>query len=438
MSKRHSMQAGDWVSVVRRLEELVVANYGGDPFDIIFKLLLAKLVSEQTGSCPSNFESGESPEVTAQNINRLLECAQEEWADIFNGGPTDIELEDSHLDVCVRELSGHQISNAGIEVFDSIFETLASHTSKGAKGQFFTPRHVIECGVRIVRPEDDELIVDPACGSAGFLVHSLHHILDRFDSSPAEDIAANLFGFEFDQRARRVAKALLALAGGRPDSVVGLNSLRTPDVNYRLFDEKGGDRNGVNPTIEDVTRTRCRKFDGFDVLLTNPPFAGEVKEEEILASYELARSSRKIERDVLFLERCIQILRPGGRFGIVLPDNKVGSPRWEYVRQWLVQHARITAVVGLPRKTFQPHTHQKASFVFGTKRRQDEELSENEEIIFIISEESGKDSSGSVISRETADPSDPIWIRADHDLDTTVEKFWEIVDSKGIDWGVTE
>src|SRR5207244_4131658 len=103
------------------------------------------------------------------------------------------------------------------------------------------------------------------------------------------------------------------------------------------------------PAIEDVVTARSRRFKGFDVILTNPPFAGEVRESGLLAGYAVARKSRKMERDVLFLERCVQLLRPGGRLAIVLPHNKLGSRGWSYLREWVVRNMEIIGVLGLGR-----------------------------------------------------------------------------------------
>ena len=105
------------------------------------------------------------------------------------------------------------------------------------------------------------------------------------------------------------------------------------------------------------------------MVLTNPPFAGEVLEKQVLDDYELSRGKPRIERDILFVERCIQILRPGGRAAIILPDNKFSVDSVAYLRTWVIQKARVLAVVGLGRHTFLPHTHQKASILFLQKRR---------------------------------------------------------------------
>jgi type I restriction enzyme M protein len=149
--------------------------------------------------------------------------------------------------------------------------------------------------------------------------------------------------------------------------------------------------------LEDLVRQQAPEFQGFDVVLTNPPFAGDVG-SEYAEAYQLARGHR-VERDVLFLERCVEILRPGGRLAIVLPHNKVGGERWAYLRAWLLERVAVVAVLGLGRNTFQPHTSQKACVVMGYKRAQPTRQYGDEEILFFINERDGKDQRGRLVTR---------------------------------------
>jgi len=146
---------------------------------------------------------------------------------------------------------------------------------------------------------------------------------------------------------------------------------------------------------------------------------------------------RRVERDVLFLERCVRLLKPGGRIGIVLPTNKFGAPAWEYVREWLIKKLKIVAIMGLARNTFLPHTHQKAGILLGIKREQPVKKPPSEDILFLISEEAGKDSKGQIISRPGTKPWDSAWVRADHDLEDLVENFSKFVKKSKTAWGVS-
>jgi type I restriction enzyme M protein len=181
-------------------------------------------------------------------------------------------------------------------------------------------------------------------------------------------------------------------------------------------------------------RTRVGRFRGFDVIVTNPPFAGEVRERDLLATYELAQG--RTERDILFLERCVELLKPGGRLAIVLPHNKYAGTQWSRAREWLLRRMRVVAVLGLGRHTFQPHTAQKASVLFAQKRpRVVSAPPRDEEILFMISEREGKDSRGRILVREGASRTSPLWERADHDLADCVAIFDDFaVKRKLADW----
>ncbi len=201
-----------------------------------------------------------------------------------------------------------------------------------------------------------------------------------------------------------------------------------------------GGNDGVNDgasvlTIEDICRTRFRNHKGFDVIATNPPFAGDVLEEHILEAYESSRGRQRIERDVLFLERCVDLLGPGGRLAIILPHNKFAISAWSYVREMLVKKARVLAVVGLGRNTFLPHTHQKASVLFATKRLPGEAMKPNERIFFAISEKDGKNSKGQLIPLPNVREDDISWARVDHDLGQVESEFRAFCGGENIVFG---
>ena len=430
MAKRHQIKAGDWESIVGRLQELVLANSGADEFQEIFKLLVAKLYSEKFPERAPTFRVHESPASTATAINELLAHANSQWLGIVKGDPRSL-LTDEHLTICAESIADQSICDTSLEVLDGFFEFLVSHISKGAKGQYFTPRQVVECCVRIMDPSPTELVLDPACGSGGFLMHVLNHNIDRLQSTLQDYCSRNLWGCDFDGRAIQIAKALMLVAGDGSANLHQLNSLRKAGYGdlLEIVD------NGVpRLTIEDLLRSKARRFRGFDVILTNPPFAGEIREPSLLASYEVARRNRRMERDVLFLERCVQLLRPGGRLGIVLPHNKFGGASWSYLREWLIRHVRVVAVIGLDRSAFLPHTHQKTSVLFGVKRQKAIRQPETEPILFAISESAGKDSAGRIRQRVGTTLEQPAWERADHDLQDIVEKFQDFTRRYDVEW----
>ena len=431
MAKRHQIWAGDWESIVGRLQELVLANSGEDEFQEIFKILVAKLFSEKFAGRVPAFRLEGSPAATAKTVNDLLARADSRWSGIVQGDARSL-LADEHLAICVEAIMDHSICDTNFEILDGFFEFLVSHVAKGSKGQYFTPRQVIDCCVKIMNPTPSESVLDPACGSGGFLVHVLSHNAHRLEVPLRDYCAKYLWGCDFDRRAIQVAKALMLVAGDGSTNLHQLNS---------LFTETSGDlldlaSNGVpRLTIEDLLRSKTRKFPGFDVVLTNPPFAGEIREASLMRSYQVARRNRRMERDVLFLERCVQLLRPGGRLGIVLPHNKFAGASWAYLREWLVRNVRIVSVLGLERNTFLPHTHQKTSVLFGVKRRKPCQQVGNESVLFLLSESSGKDSTGRIRERPGTSTVQTAWERADHDLESVVGRFEEFTCTHGVEWG---
>ena len=431
MPKRHQIRSGDWESVVGRLQELVLANSGEDEFQEIFKILVAKLFSEKFPDTAPLFQVHESPPTTARAINELIARAGSHWFGTISGDARS-RLTDEHLTICVEAIADLSICDTHLEVLDGFFEYLVSHVAKGAKGQYFTPRQVVELCVKIIDPGPTESIFDPACGSGGFLIHALNHNARRLNTSLHEYSSKYLWGCDFDGRAVQIAKTLMLVAGEGGGNLHQLNSLRKPSSGG-LFDDPAD--NVPRITIEDLLRTKARKFRGFDVILTNPPFAGEIREPSLLASYQVAKRNRRIERDVLFVERCIELLRPGGRLGIVLPHNKLGGAPWAYLRDWLIRRVRVVAVVGLDRNTFLPHTHQKTSVLFGIKRDKPVSQPSQEPILFAISESSGKDSSGRIRERPGTSPEQTAWLRADHDLSDVVEQFERFVHTTDLKWG---
>jgi type I restriction enzyme M protein len=168
--------------------------------------------------------------------------------------------------------------------------------------------------------------------------------------------------------------------------------------------------------------------------LTNPPFAGDVQDSYLLAGYETANTKSRIERDVLFVERNVSLLKPGGRIAIVLPHNKVAGKSTDNLREWLVRHLQVVAVLGLGRESFQPHTSQKAVVLFGQKRLQPLRVVPDEQVMFVLSEKSGKTSKGEFLLKPGGRPHQDPWTTIDHDLESAVEAIRGHARELGLDW----
>ena len=416
MAKRHSNEIGNLESIFLRLEELILANSGEDEFEEVFKLVIAKIFDERSHE-EKRFAIQESTTETSRVINLLLREANAVWPGILI--ETQSNLTPEHLAVCVDALTRHTISNDHMDILDAFFEFMVSKDSKGAKGQFFTPRHVIELCVKMMSPKQHEIIMDPACGSGGFLVHTLNHVCKNSRCGYSQHVKkfcdSNLWGFDIDGRAIRIAKTLMILASGHESNFIRLNSLLHPTSVNMFWDAK----EESILTIEDICRGQMRNFKGFDVILTNPPFAGDVREKQLLRDYAIASGKTHLERDAIFVERCIQLLKPGGRMAIVLPNNKFATTSFGFLRTWIMKKARVLAVVSLGRNTFLPHTHQKASILFLQKHASVPE--NNYRIFFSVSERDGKNSKGQLLFRNSERFN--YWENVEHDFSEIVSNF---------------
>lgn len=369
------------------LEELVLGNAGVDPFEEIFKLIYAKLYDEWKGINNPDYQleffvGDRSSTQVREAISNLLEGAKRQWPGVFE--PTDrIELRDDHLKVCVSFLEKVKLFNSNLQIIDEAFEYLIPQVSKKKEGQFFTPRPVVDMVVKMLNPKADEFIIDPACGSAGFLLHSVMWVAGGVISGrplplPAQNFAQNnIHGIDFAKKAVKIAKAINLIVGDGKSHVFKDNSLAPQTWSD---DTKAGLRPRLLRFTDDLERDRKNQqeflyFD-FDVLMTNPPFAGTVKERNMLRLYKLAEKNgrlvNKIDRHILFLERSLQFIRPGGRIAIVLPQGLLNNTNAEYIRRFILDEARILAVVGLHVNTFKPHTGTKTSVLFLRKWTKEE------------------------------------------------------------------
>jgi type I restriction enzyme M protein len=373
--------------IILDLEELVLGNAGVDPFEEIFKLIYAKLYDEWKGINNPGYQleffvGDRSPAQVKTAITNLLEGAKRTWPGVFE--PLDkIELRDEHLKVCVSFLEKVKLFNSNLRIIDEAFEYLIPQVSKKKEGQFFTPRPVEDMVVKMLNPKPDELVLDPACGSAGFLLHSVMWIaggaiIGKELPPPAKNFAQNnIVGIDFAKKPVMIAKAINLIVGDGKSHIYKDNSLAPQTWSEET---RAGLRPRLLKFLNDAEKHRenQEKFLhlDFDVLMTNPPFAGTVKEREILRLYILAEKNgrlvSKIGRHILFLNRSLQCIRPGGRMAIVLPQGLLNNTNAEYIRRFVIDEARILAVVGLHGNTFKPHTGTKTSVLFLQKYTDEE------------------------------------------------------------------
>lgn len=380
--------------IVHEIEELALANYGDGVFDEIFKLIFAKIYDEIEAEDRPNkevyFRKSDDPNITYGWINGLFQKASEKWPGIFKVGDK-IDLKPTQLSICIGPLVKIRLMGSNLRIMDDAFEYLVPSALKKKDGQFFTPRHVIDMSVRMLNPKMKEYIMDPACGSAGFLLHAMDWCYPVSSSEQMETrkhkyASKYLWGIDFSEKASKTSRALMLIAGDGHSNIYGPRASSLDPADW-LDIQTGRD------LIEGLRREKLlakipnadkiindedsvwNYYDNlkFDLILTNPPFAGEIPGKRLLAHYELAKKALKTagdkktpieERDVLFIERIIKWLKPGGRSAIVLPQGKFNNSSLAFIREWILRKARLLAVVGLHGNTFRPHTGTKTSVLF--------------------------------------------------------------------------
>jgi len=434
--------------IILDMENEVLANAGVDVFEEVFKLIFIKLFDELQNTRKRTkyleFRNyGESDGELKEKIEDIFAKAKKEWSGIF---PDDenIDLTPSHLSICVSSLQDVKLFNSNLDVIDDAFEYLVNKNSKSEKGQYFTPRYVIDMCVKMLNPQEDETMIDTASGSCGFPIHSVFDVWKKiykdmgieeshlFTAEKKEDRALDyvrdkVFGIDFDKKSVRVARMLNIIAGDGHTNVLNLNSLDFDrwDNSYNDLEWQSIYSTGWNNLKKQLKHKRakrieveeekngkiyvkekqvydCREFE-FDIVMANPPFAGDIKESRILHYYELGKKPNgkyqsKVGRDILFIERNIEMLKDGGRMAVVLPQGRFNNSSDKYIRDFISERCRILAVVGLHGNVFKPHTGTKTSVLIVQKF--DELLCPKEEdynIFFATMQESSKDNSGEKI-----------------------------------------
>jgi len=365
----------------RRCHNFIHGNEGM-PKDAAFwqflYLIFCKMHDERSARHRRKFWAGPQEQFSEagrkeiqKRIIPLFEEVKQEYKAIFRESD-EITLSPRALAFMVSELSKYEFSRIDVDAKGVAYQEIVGTNLRGDRGQYFTPRGAIRLVVQILDPKENERILDPACGTGGFLVATLAHMMSRFREE--EEIRAGaesseefeslhtrlrkfatnqLFGCDFDPFLIRASQMNMVMAGDGKGHLYHLNSLEFPD----------GHLHAVKSALRHIP------LGSMDVVMTNPPFGSEIPitDESILKNYDLAHVWEKLEDgsfrntgklqgsvapEILFIERCLNWLKPGGRMGIVLPDGILGNPAAEYIRWWILRHAWVLASVDLPVETF--------------------------------------------------------------------------------------
>ena len=370
--------AGNVTGITR--DELIAQN--------IMRLLFCKLYDEKHKTINDIIDffvfNTDSPASLEIRINNLFDKVKDEYSDIFNAEEV-IEISGKDLVYIIEKVEYYSLLDAKRDVIGDAFEELIGTAFRGGEGQFFTPRNVVKMMIDVFSPHTNDSILDPACGSGGFLVYILRYLIDHgFEPH-------RLVGIDKDTFLAKLAKIYLTLLGAKYQPSIFCENSLTNESEWQEITQKN------------------IQFNSFDLILTNPPFGAKIPVigTKLLKQYCLAHvwikntnvwklSETIVERQspqVLFIERCLQFLSAGGRFGIILPEGIFGNPSDRYIWEFLSQNSTIIGIVSLAHETFQPSTHTKTSILFLEKRK----LHENDPLFMAIAHNVGHNKNGKEI-----------------------------------------
>ena len=384
---------------------------GGEMIKIIF----SKIQDEKTYlDRPPEFraETGESPRKVAGRVKQLFrDVLQELKGDNIFKQNDRITLDDSSIRWVVGQLQHGSLLKTDTDVVGDAFEVFSESQFVGEKGEFFTPREVVDIAVKFADPNPNHTVCDPACGSGGFLVTAMKHIWDKMEKDPkwkgSPDLknsqrhmaAQSLFGIDKELDLVKIAKAHMAIAGDGRSNICHQNSLHTAS-------QFKGDASKHFVTENE--------FEQFDIILTNPPFSTKTKiPAKEAADFELGykwkrnkqlgewiKGGKPGKRDpyVLFIERCLDMLKVGGTLCIVLPETVFHAPTKEHLRHFLLRGNNLVAVVDLPHNTFRPYCNAKTCLLVLKKG-----VPQQDRIIMATPREVGHDHNGKPLYRYGTD-----------------------------------
>lgn len=346
----------------------------------LINMILCKLYDEKYTRPDDmvSFRAGiyESAQEVSKRIKERFEDAKKAYPDVLEASDK-IELDDKSILYIVGELQPFCLLNAERDVVGDAFEVFIHGALKGGQGQFFTPKNVVKTAIKILDPNIDDKIIDPACGSGGFLIEALKYVHNKIDQQGLEfgwseneiydvksrTINQNIRGIERDNFLSKVAKAYMVIMGDGKSGIYCEDSLEKPS--------NWSDKTQANISLGQ-----------FDIVLTNPPFGSKipVKGEKKLSQFNLGYKWKKVGNSwqkntikeqeapqILFIDRCLQLLKDGGKMGIVLPDGMLSNPTDGYIVQYLLNKAELIGIIDLPMSTFLPYTPTKTHLAFFKK-----------------------------------------------------------------------
>ncbi|MFX1507344.1 MAG: N-6 DNA methylase [Promethearchaeota archaeon] len=395
--RKDLIKAKELKQIFKSMRNLLAGNFVGTTRDerlaeqLIF-LLFCKIKDEKYGFPNDpvifqlNYPDGSG---VLKRILDLFYQLKDQYKSMFDDYDKLI-IDESTLTSIVKSIEKYSITKASRDVIGDAFEVFLGPSLRGNKGQFFTPKNIVQTMIQILNPSQKERFIDPACGTGGFLIVGLTHQLKTYEETHIQD-SIQFFGIDKDRFLAKITRLYLAILGLTGNIIFCENSLN-PLKNW-------------NSAMTEVI-----SLNSFDVVCTNPPFGAKIpiKSKDILKNYHLGHKWQKESDEswretkelldkqtpqVLFIERCLEFLRPGGRMGIVLPDGIFGNPSDRYILHYLRQRVQILALISCSHLAFLPHTHTKTSLLFVKKVKPQHDYS----FFMAMAENVGHDKNGKIL-----------------------------------------
>jgi type I restriction enzyme M protein len=397
------------LNAFERCHHYIHGNQGGSKEQIFWeflKLLFAKIEDETLSGRPRfairnaeerNDKDGQKE--VKDRVEKLFNDVKNrpELKGLFDSAAQGILFNRETVSYIVAQLEKYDFIHSSVDVKGVAYETIVGPTLEGTKGEFFTPRNVVKMTVKMLDPKPGDRIYDPACGTGGFIVIAFNYISEKLrqkhkenwknKNKPTEEeekalfdeiheAGYNIFGTDFNQNLVKAAQMNMIMNNDGRGGLFAVNGLKDPSDWPKEVSQK-------------------IQLGSMDYVMANPPFGSKIKidSREILERYDLAHGWSKteegkwqqeanvknaLEPEVLFVERCIKLLKPGtGKCGIVLPDSILTNPGYAYVRYWILQNCQVLASVDLPVETFLPRTGTQTSVLILRRKSDQEKLMES-------------------------------------------------------------
>ena len=370
VDNKKNLEEVDFNLVLKNIHNNIYANDGLTPsesLNFIINLLFLKSFSELkllNSFYISNSEyleiiNGKKNNDFTARIENLRIQTFEHFKEIFINDKK-FNIKDITLAFAVKSLSVGNILNS-YDVFGKAFLQYLSSTQRNTQGQFFTPDEIVNFCINFLKPKKNDIIIDPACGSGSFLISAIKYIKRQKEKNTSLN---NIYGIEINSVAAKIARLNILLSNGNYKNIINKDALTD---------------------IDKINVIGSNFKEHFDLIITNPPFgtSGKISSKAILKNYKLAcrwieneegflNSEKFLDHqvpEILFLERCIELLKFGGKMAIILPNGNLENPTLRFLRYYISYYCNILAIVKLPQDAFvHSGTGIKTSILFLEKK----------------------------------------------------------------------